>query len=83
MARNYTRTTKGKLTNKELTWNGIWSTSAKSKGKLTNPDKLEENKKLLNVQSMMNGNKLLQHPVKEISLKSIEWNPSYNRGLNK
>lgn len=82
MARNYTRNTKGKLTNKQLTWKGIWSTSPKSLGKLTNPDKLEENKKLLNVQSMLSGNKLLQHPVKEISLNSIEWNPSYNRGLN-
>jgi hypothetical protein len=86
MARNYTRNTRGKLTNnnnKQLNWNGIWSKNVASLGKLTNPKKLEENKKLLNVQSMLSGNKLLQHPVKEISLNSIEWNPSYNRGLSK
>ena len=81
MAKSYTRNSRGKK-NSQVNWAGIWSKNIKSKDKLFNSEKLEENKKLLNVQSMLNGEVLRQYPQKQISLSSIVWNPTYNREMN-
>ena len=82
MAKSYTRNSYGKV-DRQLNWQGVWATNGKNKGEVINAEKLQKNKDLLDIQSMINGDVLNQYPRKEVSLNTIIWNPSYNRPLDK